>query len=434
MNVKLYMIIGALAISFGAQAQSKVWSLQQCVDTAVARNRTVKQQTITKKNREIAYNQARENLLPNLNASASQNWNFGRSLGADNTYSSTNSSNMSFGISSSITLFDGMKMKYNIDQTKAEMKASEADLDKTRQDIMLNVALGYMQILLNKELLQVAEDQLNITRTKIEQRKLLVSSGKLAEGELLDLVAQEAKEDMSRLQAENTLNLSLLDLAQLLELDDFSNFNVEVPDKLSENELQMLSADEVYRSALTHRPEIKGAEYRVQSNEYNLQIARSGYYPTLTFGASYGSGYYRVSKAPNPSFSQQFNDNMRTQFGFNLSIPIFNRFEVRNSVRTAQLNLDNSHVGVDNARIELRKNIQQAYYNAVGAKARWDAAVKSEAASREAYRFANQKYEAGRASIYELYQAKSNLTQVLGEEAQAKYQYYFRVKVLEYMK
>lgn len=426
--------MGALAVSFCAEAQSKEWTLQQCVDTAVARNRTVKQQTITKKNREIAYDQARKNLLPNLNASATQNWTYGRSLGADNVYSASNSSSMSFGINSSLTLFDGMKMKYNIDVARANMKASEADLDKIRQDLMLNVALGYMQILLNKELLQVAQDQLNITRTKIEQRKVLVDAGKLAEGELLDLVAQEAKEDMSRLQAENTLNLSLLDLAQLLELDDFSNFDVVVPEKLSESDLQMLSADEVFRSALTHRPEIKGAEYLVKSSEYSLKVAQSAYYPTLSLGASYGSGYYRMSKATNPSFAQQLGDNKQTQFGLTLSVPIFNKFEVRNGVRTAQLNVSSSKVNVDNAKIELRKNIQQAYYNAVGAKARWDAALKSETASREAYRYANQKYEAGRASIYELYQAKSNLTQVLGEEAQAKYQYYFRVKVLEYLK
>lgn len=428
------MILGALLVTLSVAAQQKPWTLQQCVDTALENNRNVKQQSLEKKNKEIAYDQARKNLLPDLNASASQNWNFGRSLAADNTYKSSNSSQASFGISTGITLFDGMKMKHNIDAAKADMSASDADLEKIKQDITLNVALGFMQILMNKELLQIANDQLALTRTKIEQRKALVSAGKMAEGELLDLVAQESKEEMNRLQAENALNLSLLDLAQYMELDHFESLDVVAPDNLVESDLQLLSADAVLQSALSHRPEIKGAEYRLKSSEYNVQIAKGNYYPSLTMAANYGTGYYKMSNFPNNGFEQQLNDNMSTMVGLNLRIPIFNKFEVRNNVRSAELGVKSSKISLDNAKLELKKTIQQAYYNALGAKARWDAAQKSEISSREAYRFANQKYEAGRATLYELYQAKNNLTQALGEKAQAKYQYFFRVKMLELMK
>jgi len=434
MRTKIFMILGTLFATLLTTAQQRSWTLQQCVDTALANNRTVKQQTLTKKNKEIIYEQARQNLLPNLNASASQNWNFGRSLTVDNTYQSTNSSQTSFGISTGLTLFDGMKMKYNIDASRADMMASEADLEKIKQDITMNVALGFMQILMNKELLQIATEQVGLTRTKIEQRKALVAAGKMAEGEMLDLVAQEAKEDMSRLQAENTLKLSLLDLAQFLELDHFEELDLVAPDNLSEADLHLLSADAVLESALTHRPEIIGAEYRLKSSEYNVLVAKGNYYPTLSFGANYGTGFYKLSSLPNNSFGQQLNDNMSATVGLNLSIPIFNKFVVRNGVRSAELGVKNSKISMDNAKLELKKTIQQAYYNAVGAKARWDAAQKSEIASREAYRFSNQKYEAGRASLYELYQAKNNLTQVLGEQAQAKYQYFFRVKMLELLK
>ncbi len=434
MRTKIFIILGVLLASMLASAQQKPWTLQQCVDTALANNRTVKQQALTKKNRDIAYEQARNNLLPNLNASASQNWNFGRSLTVDNTYKSTNSSQTSFGISTGLNLFDGMKMKYNIDQSKADMMASEADLEKTKQDVTMNVALGFMQILMNKELLQIANDQLSLTRNRIEQRKALVEAGKMAEGELLELVAQESKEDMNRMQAENALKLSLLDLAQFLEIDHFEDLDVVAPSNLSENDLQLLSADAVLESALTHRPEIKGAEYRLKSSEYNVLVAKGNYYPSLSLGANYGTGYYKLSSMPNNSFGQQLNDNMSASVGLNLRIPIFNKFEVRNGVRSAELGVKSSKINVDNAKLELRKTIQQAYYNAVGAKARWDAARKSEVASQEAYRFANQKYEAGRATLYELYQAKNNLAQVLGEQAQAKYQYFFRVKMLELLK
>jgi outer membrane protein len=432
--MKKYIVIIALLMPLFAMAE-KPWTLQQCVDTALANNRNVKQQSLMKKNKDIAYEQARQNLLPNLNASAGQNWNFGRSLSVDNTYKTSNSSQSSFGISSGLTLFDGMKMKYNIDASKADMMASEADLEKIKQDITMNVALGFMQILLNKELLQVANEQLGLTRTKIEQRKALVTSGKMAEGELLELYAQESKEEMSRMQAENTLNLSLLDLAQYLELEHFENLDVVAPEKFSENELHLLSANVVIESALIHRPEIKGAEYRLKNSEYNVLIAKGNYMPTLSLGANYGTGYYNLSNLPsNNSFGQQLKDNMSATIGLNLSIPIFNRYQVRNNVRSAELGVKSSKISVDNAKLELKKTIQQAYYNALGAKARWDASQKSEIASREAYRFANQKYEAGRATLYELYQAKNNLTQVLGEKAQAKYQYFFRVKMLELLK
>ncbi len=412
----------------------KTWTLQQCVDTALTNNRTVKQQTLAKKNKDIAYEQARQNLLPNLNALASQSWNFGRSLSVDNTYKSSNSSQSSFSISTGLTLFDGMKMKYNIDASKADMMAANADLDKIKQDITMNVALGFMQILMNKELHQIALDQLKLTRTKIEQRKGLVAAGKLAEGELLDLLAQEAKEDMSRLQAENTLKLSLLDLAQYLEIDNFEKMDVIAPENLTESDLQLLTADAVFQSALTHRPEIKGAEYRLKSSEFNVLIAKGNYYPSLSLGANYGSGYYNLNNIPNNSFGQQISDNMSAQIGLNLRIPIFNKFEVRNGVRSAELGVKSSKISMDNAKLELKKSIQQAYYNALGAKSRWDAAQKSEIASREAYRFTNQKYEGGKATLYELYQAKSNLTQVLSEGTQAKYQYFFRLKMLELLK
>lgn len=433
MRTKIFLIAGALLVTLVTTAQ-KPWTLQQCVDTALTNNRNVKQQALNQKNKEIAYDQARKNLLPNLNASANQSWNFGRSLTVDNTYQSTNSSQSSFGISSNLTLFDGLKMMYNIDARKADMYASEADLEKIKKDITTSVAAGFLQILLNKELLQIATDQLELTKTQTEQRKALVNAGKMAEGEIYDLLAQESKEELSRLQAENTLKLSLLDLAQFMELDHFENLDVVAPDNLSESDLQLLTAESVLESALTHRPEIKGAEYRLKSSEFDVLTTKADYYPSLSLGAQYGSGYYKLSNLPNNDFGKQISDNMSAIIGLSLRIPIFNKFDVRNRVHSAELAVQSSKLSVDNARLELKKSIQQAYYNALGAKSRWDAAQKSEIASREAYRFTNQKYEAGRATVYELYQSKANLTQVLSEKAQAKYEYFFRVKLLEYMK
>ncbi len=433
MKNKIYLLIFAVVISFSLQAQ-KPLTLQQCVDTALANNRNVKQQALNKQSKAIAYQQARNNLLPDLNASASQDWNFGRSLDINNAYKNTNSSKSTFGFSSSLTLFDGLKMKYNIDARKADMLASDADLLKIQQDIIVSVSTAFLQILMNKELLQIANEQLVLTKAKIEQRKTLVESGKLAEGEIYELVAQEYKEEQNRIQAQNSLKLSLLDLAQILELENFENLDIQIPENLLDVELQLLSAESVYESAISHRPEIKGAEYRLKNNETNVLISKSDYYPTLRLQAQSGTGYYNLNGVNNETFKNQLGQNFTNIVGLNLQIPIFNKFEIKNRVKTAQIGVESSKLEINNTKLELKKSIQQAYYNAIAAKARWDAAQKSEVASREAYRFANQKYDAGRANSYELYQAKNNLTQVLSEQTQAKYEYVFRIKLLELMK
>jgi outer membrane protein len=419
---KLIIFIAATLVAFLASAQTP-WTLQQCVDTALANNRNIKQRELMRQNNEIAWQQARNNLLPNLNASASQGWSFGRSQMVDGTYQNINSNSSSFNLQSGITLFDGLKMKYEIDSKMAQLKLSEANLQKIREDIVLSVSSAFLQVLLNKELLQISNDQLKLTESRLEQQKSLVDAGKLAEGELFELYSQLAKEELTRTQAANTLKLSLLDLAQILELSDFEKLDITVPADLVENELQLLSADAVFASAVKTRPEIKSAELQLVNSEKNIQIAKSFYFPTLSFGANVGGGYYNQVSTP-----------LSTSLGFNLSVPIFNKFQVKNQVRSAQIDVKSNQLNVENAKLELRKTVQQAYFNAVAAKAKWDASVKSVTSSTEAYRFANQKYEGGRANVYELYQAKNNLARAQSEVAQSKYEYVFRLKILELLK
>ncbi|OPZ10463.1 MAG: Outer membrane efflux protein BepC precursor [Bacteroidetes bacterium ADurb.BinA261] len=398
-------------------------------------NRNVKQQELNKQNREIAYNQARADLLPNLNASAGQNFVFGRSIGLDNTYQNTNSSQTSFSLGSDITLFDGLRMKHNIDARRADVNASQADLDKIRDDIVISVSTAFLQVLLNKELLQISEDQIELTNANIAQRSELIKNGKMAEGEIYELEAQKAKEELNRVQAESNLKLALLDLAQIMEIENVSDLDITAPpaEKLI-GESVLLSSDVVYQNALINRPEISGANFRLESAQKEVLMSKAQLYPTLSFGANVGTGYYHMSNRTNDSFSSQMRNNMSNSVGFSLRIPIFNRFQVHNSIRTAQIAVENNRLEMDKTKLDLRKRIEQAYYNALGANSRWEAAKKSEIAGREAYRFAEQKFENGRANSYELFQAKNNLTQVLGEMAQAKYEYAFRLKILELLK
>ena len=434
MNVKYILLFVVATCSMSAlQAQSN-YTLLECIDIALENNRSIKQQALNKQQKEIAYNQARADLLPNLNASVGQNFVFGRSIGLDNTYQNVNSQQTSFGINSDITIFDGLRMKYNIDARKAEVHISEADLEKIQDDIVMSVSTAFMQVLMNKELLQIANDQIELTQTNIARLNELVNSGRMARGELLEMEAQEAQEEFNQIQAVNNLKLSLLDLAQIMEVEDFENFDIIVPDNLMIDDGILLSPTTIYESALISRPEIRGAQYRVESSTKEIMIAKSAFFPSLSFGASVGTGYYNLSARTNESFSTQFKNNRSTSLGFSLRIPIFNRFQVRNSVKNAQIALEYSKLEVDKTKLDLRKRIEQAYYNAVGAESRWEAAQKSEMASKEAYRFAEQKYENGRATSYELTQAKSNLAKVLSDQAQAKYEYVFRLKILELLK
>ena len=426
------LFIGASLLSTVAQQN---YSLQECIDIALENNRNVKQQEIGRQQQEIAYSQARADLLPNLNASAGQNFIFGRSIGLDNVYQNTNSSQTNFNIGGDVTLFDGLRMKHNIDARKADMQASEADLAKIRDDIVMSVSTAFLQALLNRELLQIAENQIETTKANLQRRSELVKSGKMAQGELYELEAQLAKEELNRVQAESNLKLAMLDLAQIMELEKFNNFDITAPPaETLINEATLLRSEAVYESALVNRPEIRSMRYRLESNEKELLMAKAQYYPSLAFGVNMGTNYYRMSGRDNSPFSSQLRNNMSNSLGFSLRIPIFNRFQIRNNVHSAQLAITNAQLEMEKTKVDLRKRIEQAYYNATGAKSRWDAALKSIDASREAYRFAEEKYESGRANSYELFLAKNNLTQVLGEEAQAKYEYAFRLKILELLK
>ena len=436
--MKLKKIIICLLITgttISSTTAQKQYTLLECIDIALENNRNIKQQEINRQQRELAYSQARAELLPSLNASAGQNFVFGRSIGIDNVYDNSNSSQTNFGIGADITIFDGLRMKHNIDARKAEMHASEADLEKIKDDIIMSVSTAFLQALLNKELLIISENQLESTSADYQRRLALVESGRLAEGELFEVEAQMAREELNRVQAENNLKLAILDLAQIMELESFNNFDIVAPSaETLINETGLIPSEAIYESALVNRPQIRSMQYRLESSEKEVLMARSQYFPTLSFGANMGTGYYNMSGRPNDTFSSQLRNNMSNSLGFNLRIPIFNKFQIKNNVSSARLAIANTQLELDKTKLELRKQIEQAYYNAVASASRWEAAKKSVEASNEAYRFTEEKHESGRANSYELFLAKNNQTQALGEEAQAKYEYAFRLKILELLK
>ena len=417
---------------FSLTARGQVYSLQQCIDSAIQNNISVQQQRNQYEIQRLQYNQQKQNFAPSISGSVGQNFSFGRATGADNVIVSQNMANTSFSLNANLMLFDGLGMKYRIDEARLNMQASEAKTETMEADIRMNISSMYLQVLLNKELLQVADSQLEATRLKLERNEQLVREGRLAEGELYTLQAQYAKEELSLIQAENNVRLSLLDLAQAMNVVYSEHFDIVVP---TEEELQgtlLPTNDQVYEAALQNRPEIRAAESQLKANESALKGAKSAYSPTLSAGANIGTGYYHRFGGENEAFGKQLGENFQTNIGINLSIPIFDKMQTPNTVKRQKINIENQRLQISQTKQSLRKNIDQAYYNALAAQIQQSSAEKAAASAKEAYRYAEQKFEAGRATSYEYYDAKNTYTKALSEHLQAKYNYLFKLRILEY--
>ena len=429
--MKRILIVAAIVMS-ALSAGAKTYTLSECVDIALSNNISLQQQRGTYEMQRLQYAQSKHNLLPSLSGNVGQNFSFGRATGADNVTVSQNMANTSFGLSANLLLFDGLGMKYRIDVARAQAEASEQDTRKQEADIRMNIATMFLQILLNKELLQVADTQLEASRLKVERAEQLVSEGRLAEGELYTLQAQYARDELSQTEASNRLQLSLLDLAQAMDIEFGADFDIAAPTELTNLTEILPSNDEVYETAVRNRPEVRAARLQLQAQQSALKSAKSAYSPSLSAGANFGTGYYHRFGASNTAFGTQLSDNLSTTVGLNLSIPIFDRMQTPNSVKRQQIQVENQLLQIERVKQTLRKEIDQAYFNALAAGKQQKSAAKAEQSLREAYRYAEQKFEAGRATSYEYYDAKNNYVKALSDALQAKYNYLFRLRILKY--
>ncbi len=413
-------------------ARSEVFTLEQCIDSALQNNISVQQQRNQYQLQRLQYNQQKQNLAPSISGNIGQSFSFGRATGADNVTVSQNMANTSFGLNANLLLFDGLGMKYRIDEARQNMQTSEAETEGLETDIRMNISTMFLQVLLNKELLAVADTQLQVTRQKLERNTELVREGRLAEGELYTLQAQAAKEEHSMLQAENTVRLSLLDLAQAMNVVYDETFDIVTPLPEDLEGTLLPTNEQVYESAIVNRAEIRAAESKLKAQESALKGAKSAYSPTLTAGANFGTGYYHRFGDTNEAFGKQLGDNLQTNVALNLSIPIFDKMQTPNTVKRQKIAIENQKLAITQTKQTLRKDIDQAYYNALAAQTQQSSAERAAESAKEAYRYAEQKYEAGRATSYEYYEAKNNYMKAVSEQLQAKYNYLFRVKILEY--
>ena len=411
--------------------------MRRCIDYAIGHNINIRQSDNAAKQSEIEVNTAKWARLPNLNGSANQSWNWGRTQTAvpdeetgdySTVYVNTSSNGTNLSLSTSIPLFTGLQLPNQYALAKLNLKAAVADLEKAKEDISINIASAYLQVLFNQELRDVAQGQVELSQEQCNRIERLAQMGKASAAEVADARARVAQDRMTLVQTDNDYHLSLLDLAQLIELDSPEGFVLEAPQDTLELQL-LANPEDIYNEALVNKPAIQAAKYRLEGSKHSIRIAQSGYYPQLSLSGSLGTSYYSTI---NRTFSQQMNDNFNKYVGISLSVPLFNRLATRNQVRAARLQRENYALQLDDAKKTLYKEIQQAWYNATASRAKYTSSHAAMLASAESFQLMARKYEGGQANAVEYNEAKQNLMKAQSDELQAKYEYLFRTKILDF--
>lgn len=423
--------LAALSLAATARAEQG-WTLDKCIEYAIENNIQVRQSDLAAKNRDIEYNTARNNRLPGVSAGASQGWSFGRSITADNTYANTNTASTSFNIGTDVTLFAGRRITNNIQLAELSLEAAKSDLERIKDDVRVQVAQSFIQIVYNRSILDVARNQVSIDSMQVERLTALASIGKASNAEVASQKATLAQSRLSVTQAENNLSLSILTLTQLLELPSPEGFEIVAP---GTDDIEFTVPDNpesIYAQALDIKPSIKTEEIRLEQASKNIDIAKAGFYPSLSLSAGAGSSYYTSSKFQSDSFGKQMKNNFGQNIGLSLNIPIFSRYNNRNNVRSAQLTRMNQEMQLDNVKKNLYKEIQQAYYNAVASKSRYESSQEVETSARESFELVQAKYEGGKAGITEFNESKNRLVTAEADVLKYRYEYLFNIALLEF--
>lgn len=433
--MRKYILFALMAVAAPTLAQSHKWSLEECTSYALEHSISIKQRDLNRQQQEIEVSTAKNSRLPDLNASAGENFSFGRGLTAENTYTNTNTNSTSFSLGTSVPLFTGFRIPRTLELNRLNLEAATADLEKARNDIRMQVAQAYVQILYSMELCDVARRQIEIDSLQVFRLKEMLNNGKASGTQVAQQEATMAQSKLTATQADNDYRLNILALTQLLELPSPEGFSIVriSPDALPLKEIAAgMTPDAIYQEAVGIKPEILAETLRLQGTEKNIDIAKSALYPSLSLSGGVGSNYYKTSGFPAESFGKQLSNNFSQYIGLNLTVPIFNRFATRNSVRTAQLNRENQQMQLENTKKALYKEIQQAYYNAVNSKAKYASSEEALRSNREAFTLMSAKYEYGKANITEFNEAKNNLMKAESDLVRAKYEYLYNHALLSF--
>ena len=429
-KLTLLLIIGFL---FAVNGQVKKWTLEECVVYAVDNNLTVAQSELDLENAKIDESDAIGALIPNLNGNASISSNTGLSFNPATNEPTTNTIiNVNGGFSSNVVLFDGLRNFKRIQRARLSAIANQYRLDNIKDDIRLNVANAYIQILSNKEALKVARAQYAVTEQDLKRTKELVESGVSPRGDLLEIEATAAGQEQQIVNSESLVIISKINLAQLLQITDYENFDIadesyEVPPStILDN-----SAKTIFDKALTFRNEIKFSESNVDLALKDLEIAKGARYPTLSGFFNYNTTYSDQNNAIGGFFEQLYIFD-GISFGAQVNVPIFNGWSTRNNVNRAKISLDRAQLQFEQTKLDLEATVQQRYVDVLTFQKAYEAALKTLEARRLAYDYAKQRFDVGIMNSFDFSQAQARLDNAEADAIRTKYDYIFRLKILEF--
>ncbi len=445
-KMKNSIIIITLLISFMSFGQNKIWTLQECVAYALENNITVKQAENTLLTNKQDILGAKGNFLPSISGSLGSGVNLGSGFNpVTNQRINSTVFSGSYNVSLNQTIFNGFRNLNVYKQAKLNLEQNELELKRIQDDISLNVVNNYLNILFNKENLETAEAQVEFSKKQLEQVKGLVEAGVQARADIFDSEATLSRDQQSLVVAENNFDLAKLALSQLLQLS-FEGFDVEIIDvDTPSSSLLYDDIKPILNYALENRNEIKVAEKRIENAELNTEISKAGYLPSLSFSYGYGSSASFIRPrtfqdpvtgvtltAPESSLFTQFDLNDGNRFNLNLNIPIFSRFQNKTAVARSKIQEDNNKLQLEQAKIDLEATIQRAFTDAKAGFKAYEAAKSSLTSQQLAFENSKERYDIGALNSFELEQARIQLINAEASLINAKYDFVFRNKILDF--
>lgn len=427
-SILIVLLSIVTATSFG---QAKKWTLEECVSYALQNNISIKQSELDIKGTKVDDLEAKMSFLPSLSANANYSVNTGANINpTTNQFSNETFKSFSSGASAGVNLFSGLRNWKTLQRAKLNAIASTYKLEKMRDDIALNIANAYLQILFNKEQLKVIQNQKNVTQKNINRTKELIEAGTLPKGDIYELEATLANQDQQYVTAENTLFIAKINLAQILNLKDYSNFDIADTDYSVKPSVVLEEKPEAILSkAKSIVKDIKIASSNLELAKKDVQIARASYYPTLSAFLGYNNRW-------SSNFPMNFMDQITlfdgTSYGLQLSVPILNGFSARTRVMRSKQNVERTNLLLQQSELDLERNVYQAYNDVLNAKKTYESALKTLEARQKANEFSKDRYEVGMLNAFDYSQSTSALENAQSELLRTKYDYIFRTKILEF--
>ncbi len=457
-------IIGT--IFFGAVQAQKTYTLRQCIDTALARNIAVQQNGLQADRAAVRLNQAKMNMLPDLNGSFSYGWNQGRVIDPfTNTFINQQLNSSSVGLSSGVTLFSGFQQINTIKQQSYAADASQLELQQARENLTLNVLLSYLQVLSNEDLAAIATQQAAVTAAQVARLEVMVQEGAIGQFQLSDMKGQLASDQVNLVNNRNAVQAAKLSLCQLMNIPYDKDMRLDRSALDVPAGVYALGPDEVYAEAMEKFAQVRATAMRMKSAEKGVKVQRGAYYPFIGFGASLSSNYSSAASNPVPGaisevptgdyvrinntqldvlrqqqdftsesikYGKQLDNNLGRFFGFNAQVPLFNNLRTRNNVRLAKIDLKDAELEYARTLQLLRQNIEQAWLNMQAGYDRYLAYTGQLAELETSFRAAEIRFNNGVINSVEYLLSKNAMDRARVNLTQSTYEYIFRMRILDF--